>query len=91
MDNMENFELLRRSVLDRDKSQCQVIHAQLINGIRDIIRDCPKIEMLQRLKEDTLANALIPDDNLCYEAKKVHGDGNCLYNCVSIFITGNLF
>lgn len=47
---MENFELLRRSVLDRDKSQCQVIHAQLINGIRDIIRDCPKIEMLQRLK-----------------------------------------
>jgi hypothetical protein len=57
-----------------------------------MMRDCPRNDTLQRLKEDTLASALIPDDidHLGYDAKVVPGDGNCLYNCVSIYVTGNL-
>ena len=46
------------------------------------------------LPEDSLAQALIPNDlpndyPLGVEARKATGDGNCLYNAASIVLVGN--
>ena len=47
---------------------------------------------LSSLNDDSVANALLPDDadsNLrCLKAKESHGNGNCLYNSASILLCG---
>lgn len=45
---------------------------------------------LEKLETDELGSALIPyDTDENYRVIKVPGVGNCLYNCVSIFLSGD--
>ena len=54
-----------------------------------------KLEQLDSLREDTLASVLIPQISVDrangkhIRSLQTTGNGNCLYNCVSIWLTGN--
>ena len=51
-------------------------------------KDKLKVRQSQ-LEKDDLGTALLPEDTRDrYFAVKVPGDGNCLYNCISIFLSG---
>ena len=90
---MDELEELRKAILCQDLNKSKAFYLKMIREFQSLIKDCPSFNR-SSLEDDDLACALIPDDVsqtfVGSRAKTVPGDGNCLYNCVSMYLTGRL-
>jgi hypothetical protein len=77
----KDLDILKKLMSSNDTLLCQVMREKYLNIL-------PKDGAFTRT--DKIAMALLPEDipHSCVP-KKVSGDGNCLYNSISVILIGN--
>ena len=88
-------DLRKLQQLECSASQAELVHA-IQNKYGEVQKQIRSLEFpgWKDLPKDNLAQMLTPDDlpddfPLGVEARKVTGDGNCLYNAASVVLVGN--
>lgn len=90
---MWRIEKIRKAILDKNINTCFQESEFLTQEIRKkVLRDVNQNTTVRNIVEDALASALVPDDikHQFRRALQIPGDGNCLFNCVSVYLAGNI-
>lgn len=78
-------EYLAKCIEKRDSVRIYDVSVSAKNRVNSQKKEL-EFECFER---DDLSNALLPSDNDTYQALKTTGDGNCLYNSVSLLLRGD--
>jgi hypothetical protein len=83
----KDLDILKKLMSSNDTLLCQVMREKYL---KILPKDGALAKVWEFTRTDEIAMALLPEDipHSCVP-KKVSGDGNCLYNSISVILIGN--